>query len=54
MLATPDGLVPGLRVLAEETPLAYCLPALRGARVVVSVGALDRLDDDELQGRTGA
>ncbi|GAB3835242.1 M48 family metalloprotease [Kribbella italica] len=49
VLATPDGLIPGLRVLAEETPLAYCLPALRGARVVVSVGALDRLDDSELR-----
>jgi Zn-dependent protease with chaperone function len=49
VLATPDGLVPGLRVLSEETPLAYCLPALRGARVVVSVGALDRLDDSELK-----
>lgn len=49
VLATPDGLVPGLRVLAEQTPLAYCLPALRGARVVVSVGALDRLDERELR-----
>lgn len=49
VLATPDGLIPGLRVLAEQTPLAYCLPALRGSRVVVSVGALDRLDDGELR-----
>jgi hypothetical protein len=49
VLATPDGLIPGLRVLAEETPLAYCLPAIRGSRVVVSVGALDRLDDGELR-----
>jgi hypothetical protein len=49
VLARPDGLVPGLRVLAEQTPLAYCLPALRGARVVVSVGALDRLSDQELR-----
>jgi Zn-dependent protease with chaperone function len=49
ILATPDGLVPGLRVLSEETPLAYCLPALRGARVVVSVGALERLDESELR-----
>lgn len=49
VLATPDGLIPGLRVLAEETPLAYCLPAIRGSRVVVSVGALDRLDDKELR-----
>ncbi|TCO21217.1 peptidase M48-like protein [Kribbella steppae] len=48
VLATPDGLIPGLRVLSEETPLAYCLPALRGARVVVSVGALERLDESEL------
>jgi Zn-dependent protease with chaperone function len=49
VLATPDGLVPGLRVLAEQTPLAYCLPALRGARVVVSVGAMERLDERELR-----
>jgi Zn-dependent protease with chaperone function len=49
VLATPDGLIPGLRVLSEETPLAYCLPALRGSRVVVSVGALDRLDESELR-----
>ena len=49
VLATPDGLIPGLRVLAEETPLAYCLPALRGSRVVVSVGALERLDEGELR-----
>ncbi|TCN37566.1 peptidase M48-like protein [Kribbella orskensis] len=49
VLATPDGLIPGLRVLAEETPLAYCLPAMRGSRVVVSVGALDCLDDGELR-----
>ncbi|GAA1561790.1 M56 family metallopeptidase [Kribbella lupini] len=49
VLATPDGLIPGLRVLAEKTPLAYCLPAMRGSRVVVSVGALERLDDGELR-----
>ncbi|MDX6237563.1 MAG: hypothetical protein QOG10_2378 [Kribbellaceae bacterium] len=49
VLATPDRLVPGLRVLAESTPLAYCLPALRGARVVVSVGAMERLDERELR-----
>lgn len=49
VLTTPGGLVPGLRVLAEETPLAYCVPALRDARVVISVGALERLDAAELQ-----
>ncbi|HEU4945604.1 MAG TPA: M56 family metallopeptidase [Kribbella sp.] len=48
VLASADGSVPGLRVLAERTPLAYCLPALRGSRVVVSIGALDRLDEREL------
>jgi Peptidase family M48 len=49
VLATPAGLVPGLRILAESTPLAYCLPALRGSRVIVSAGALDRLTGDELE-----
>ena len=48
VLATPAGLVPGLRVLAEQTPLAYCLPGLRDARVVVSAGAIDQLAPDEL------
>jgi Zn-dependent protease with chaperone function len=49
VLATPAGLVPGLRVLTESTPLAYCLPALRGSRVVVSAGALNCLAAEELR-----
>lgn len=48
LLSTERGLEPGLRVLAEETPVVYCLPGVRDARVVLSAGALDRLDDDEL------
>ena len=38
----------GLRVLAGSTPLAYCLPGVRGHRVVLSEGTLDRLDHAEL------
>lgn len=48
LLTHPTGLAPGLRVLTEQTPVAYCLPAVRGARVVVSSGALDRLSPDEV------
>lgn len=39
---------PGLRVLAETRPLAYCLPGLRGSRVVVSAGTLAMLSTEEL------
>lgn len=39
---------PGLRVLAEERPLAYCLPGLRDSRVVVSAGTLAMLSTEEL------
>ena len=39
---------PGLRVLAEERPLAYCVPGLRDARVVVSAGTLAMLSAGEL------
>ncbi|MQA01675.1 MAG: M48 family metalloprotease [Streptosporangiales bacterium] len=48
LLAQHDGLEPGLRVLAEQTPVVYCLPAVRDARVVLSAGALAQLDPDEL------
>jgi Zn-dependent protease with chaperone function len=33
-----------VRVLDDETPTVYCVPAVRGSRVVVSAGALARLD----------
>lgn len=39
---------PGLRVLAETRPLAYCLPGLRESRVVLSVGTLARLSAAEV------
>ncbi|MGH3098456.1 MAG: M56 family metallopeptidase [Streptosporangiales bacterium] len=48
LLAEPDEPASGFRVLAEQTPVVYCLPAVRGGRVVVSAGVLDRLDPDEL------
>ncbi|MGW0227545.1 M56 family metallopeptidase [Actinopolymorpha singaporensis] len=38
----------GIRVLAEKTPFAYCLPGVRCSRVVVSSGALDQLAPEEL------
>ncbi|WP_020577721.1 M56 family metallopeptidase [Actinopolymorpha alba] len=47
-LARGDLTVPGIRILAEQTPFAYCLPGVRDSRVVVSSGALDQLDSDEL------
>lgn len=49
VLDDPELLAPNLRVLAGERPLAYCLPGLRGARVVVSQGALDQLEPAELR-----
>ncbi|WP_052336918.1 M56 family metallopeptidase [Nocardioides alkalitolerans] len=37
----------GVRVLDDDAPVAYCLPGLHG-RVVVSAGAMERLDDAEV------
>jgi Zn-dependent protease with chaperone function len=39
---------PGLRVMSEPVPVAYCLPALRKSRVVLSDGALRALAPDEV------
>lgn len=49
VLATPDGAVPGLRILEEETPVAFCLPDRTHARVIVSRGALDNLSSEQLE-----
>ncbi|WP_203335702.1 M56 family metallopeptidase [Nocardioides limicola] len=38
----------GVEVLDHDLPVAYCLPALGGSRVVVSAGMLDRLTEDEV------
>jgi Peptidase family M48 len=46
LVATPDP--SGVRVLAEETPFAYCVPGVRAARVVMSSGALARLSPTEV------
>lgn len=42
-----DGGPDPIRVLEHATPAVYCLPAVRGARIVVTEGALDRLTDQE-------
>lgn len=47
VLTTPWPDRPGARVLDHPLPVAYCLPGLR-SRVVVSTGALDQLDRDQL------
>ncbi|GAA1429299.1 M56 family metallopeptidase [Microlunatus lacustris] len=41
--------LPGLRVLAEQLPVAYCLPGLRGSRVVLSSGTLTALGTEEVR-----
>ena len=48
LLATRDGAVPGLRILEEQTPVAFCLPDHAHARVILTRGALDCLGADEL------
>lgn len=49
LLGEPHGALPAVRVLTEQTPVAYCIPRLRDARVVISSGAVESLDDDALQ-----
>lgn len=41
--------LPGLRVLAEQLPIAYCLPGLRDSRVVLSAGTLAALAPEEVR-----
>jgi Zn-dependent protease with chaperone function len=40
--------LPGLRVVAEQLPIAYCLPGVRGSRVVLSQGTLAALSKAEV------
>jgi Zn-dependent protease with chaperone function len=51
LVAQVDALpsLPGLRVIAERLPVAYCLPGLRGSRVVLSAGTLAALGPDEVR-----
>lgn len=48
LLGQPHGALPAVRILAEQTPVAYCIPRLRDARVVISQGTVDALDEDAL------
>ncbi|GAA2094694.1 M56 family metallopeptidase [Microlunatus panaciterrae] len=45
----PSAPLPGVRVLAETLPLAYCLPGVTGSRVVLSEGTLATLTAEELR-----
>lgn len=38
----------GMDVLEHDRPVAYCLPGVHGSRVVLSEGALGRLDEAQL------
>ena len=38
----------GLRVLDHDLPVAYCLPGMAGSRIVMSSGALTRLEEGQL------
>lgn len=49
LLGEPYGALPAVRILAEETPVAYCIPRRRDPRFVISQGTLDALDDDSLE-----
>ena len=49
LLGEPHGALPAVRILAEQTPVAYCIPRLGDSRVVISSGTVDSLDDDSLQ-----
>ena len=48
LLGEPHGALPAVRILAEQTPVAYCIPRRRDARVVISQGTLDALDEASL------
>lgn len=48
LLGEPHGTGSAVRILAEQTPVAYCIPRRGDSRVVLSQGALDALDSDAL------
>ena len=49
LLGEPHGLAPAVRILAEQTPVAYCLPKRGDNRVVISRGTVEALDETELE-----
>lgn len=48
LLGSRSGDRPDLRILEQEAPMAYCLPALGNSRLVLSQGALSCLGKPEL------
>ncbi|MGO1972129.1 MAG: M56 family metallopeptidase [Propionibacteriaceae bacterium] len=44
----PDSPHPGLRILSQTEPMAYCLPSARESRVVVTRGTLEQLGEAEV------
>jgi len=49
LLGEPHGALPAVRILAEQTPIAYCIPRRGDSRVVISSGTVESLDDAALQ-----
>ena len=49
LLGEPHGALPAVRILAEQTPIAYCIPRRGDSRVVISSGTVESLDDDSLR-----
>lgn len=47
LLGEVDGMAPALRILREETPIAYCVPGVTSARIVVSQGTISTLSATE-------
>ncbi|MCW2790248.1 MAG: Zn-dependent protease with chaperone function [Aeromicrobium sp.] len=47
LLGDADGVTPALRILREETPIAYCVPGRSSPRIVVSQGAISTLSATE-------
>lgn len=47
LLGEADGMAPALRVLQEQTPIAYCVPGRSSPRIVVSQGTISTLSADE-------
>jgi hypothetical protein len=43
LLGEADGMAPALRILQEQTPIAYCVPGMSSPRIVVSQGTIATL-----------
>ncbi|NRQ50223.1 M56 family metallopeptidase [Aeromicrobium stalagmiti] len=47
LLGEADGMAPALRILQEQTPIAYCVPGMGSPRIVVSQGTISALSATE-------